>query len=87
MSASLCHVVELALAPADYPDRGAWGTLFARLPAVAGTLKCIEWAMAPNGGGRLSFVVHDAPSQAALRESLRELVGDDAIRLCTPRPA
>jgi hypothetical protein len=86
MSASLCHVVELALAPADFPDRASWASLFTRLPAL-GTLKCVEFAIAPGGGGHLSFVVHDAESNAALRDDLRALVGDGAIMLCTARPA
>lgn len=85
MSASICHVVELALDAADFPDRLAWATLFAKLPRI-GTLKCVEFAIAPGGGGHLSFVVDDAESQAALRDELRDLVGDRAIMLCTPRP-
>jgi hypothetical protein len=86
MSASLCHVVELALSPRTFPDRLAWTELLARLPLL-GTVKCIEVAIAPDGGGRLSFVVHDALFPSSMRESLRELVGDEAIMLCTPRPA
>jgi len=31
--------------------------------------------------------VHDAESNAALRDELRALVGTGAIMLCTPRPA
>ncbi|HEX3060312.1 MAG TPA: hypothetical protein VHP62_13175 [Usitatibacter sp.] len=86
MSASICHVVELALTPADFPDRNSWAALFTRLPQL-GTLKCVEFAIAPGGGGHLSFVVHDAESNAALRDELRALVGTGAIMLCTPRPA
>ena len=40
-----------------------------------------------NADRTLSFVVHDAESNAALRDDLRALVGDNAIMLCTARPA
>ena len=85
MSAS-CHVVELALDALDFPDRLAMLALLKRLPEL-GTLKCVEIALAPAGGGRLSFVVHDACDVIELRHDLAALVGDGAIRRCTTRPA
>ncbi|MBC8023514.1 MAG: hypothetical protein H7Y14_10370 [Burkholderiales bacterium] len=81
-----CHVVELALDALDFPDRLAMLALLKRLPEL-GTLKCVEIALAPAGGGRLSFVVHDVPDAGELRHDLAALVGDEAIRLCTARPA
>ena len=51
MSAT-CNVVELDLAAPDFPDRLSWLALLARLPEL-GTLRCVEVAVRPSGGGRL----------------------------------
>ena len=82
---SRCQVVELALAAAEYPDRLSWLALLARLPEI-GDLMCVEVALAPAGGGRLSFVVSDAHSTDSVRAGLRALVGETSIVRCTPRP-
>lgn len=81
-----CHVVELALAAGDFPDRGAVRELLERLPML-GTLKCVEIALAPAGGGRLSFVVHDAAAPELLRGMLVKMVGAGGVLRCTVRPA
>jgi hypothetical protein len=47
----------------------------------------VEFAIGAGGGGHLSFVVHDAESNAALRETLRALVGDTAHHALHARPA
>jgi len=85
MSAT-CNVVELDLAAPDFPDRMSWLALLARLPEL-GTLRCVEVAVRPAGGGRLSFVVLDGPQIDILKGALRALVGDDALVNCTQRPA
>ena len=86
MTPPQCHVVELALAAGDFPDRAAVTVLLERLP-ILGTLKCWEVALAPDGGGRLSFVVHDAIAPELLRSMLVKLVGADGVLRCTERPA
>jgi RNA 3'-terminal phosphate cyclase len=82
----MCHHVELALDPVEYPDQDAFVALVARLPSL-GKVQCIELGIAPQGGGRLSFVVEDAGAAARFREKLRAIVADAAIRLCKARPA
>jgi hypothetical protein len=79
-------MVELALDALDFPDRLSMLALLRRLPEL-GTLKCVEIALAPGGGGRLSFVVHDAPSPCELRSDLITLVGEACVRRVCTRPA
>lgn len=81
-----CHVVELALGVDQFPDRHAVRQLIERLPML-GRLKCIEFALAPAGGGRVSFVVHDATAPDLLRSMLVKLVGADGVLRCTVRPS
>ena len=81
-----CHVVELALACGEFPDRHAVCELLERLP-ILGTLKCMEIALAPQGGGRVSFVVHDAAAPELLRGMLVKLVGAAGVLRCIARPA
>jgi hypothetical protein len=85
MSAT-CNVVELDLAAPDFPDRLSWLALLSRLPEL-GTLRCVEVAVRPSGGGRLSFVVLEGPAIDALRDTLRALVGDAALVRCMARPS
>ena len=81
-----CNVVEMDLAAPDFPDRLSWLALLARLPEL-GTLRCVEAALHPAGGGTLSFVVFDGPPLDTLRVLLRALVGDGAVVSCITRPA
>ena len=85
MSAT-CNVVELDLAAPDFPDRLSWLALLSRLPEL-GTLRCVEVAVRPAGGGRLSFVVLEGPAIDVLRATLRSLVGDATLVRCMSRPA
>jgi RNA 3'-terminal phosphate cyclase len=79
-----CHIVELALDAQSFPDRSAFIALVARLPDL-GALKCLELGIAPEGGGRVAFVVQGASS--GLRAALRALVGEAAIVRCNARPS
>jgi hypothetical protein len=79
-----CHIIELALPALDFPDRISMLALLRRLPEL-GMLKCVEIALAPGGGGQMSFVVHDAPAPCELRRDLATLVGDDSIRRFSTR--
>jgi hypothetical protein len=79
-----CHIIELRLPALDFPDRLSMLALLGRLPEL-GMLKCVEIALAPSGGGQLSFVVHDAPAPCELRRDLAALVGDEAIRRFSTR--
>ena len=81
-----CNVVEMDLAAPDFPDRLSWLALLTRLPEL-GTLRCVEVAVRPQGGGKLSFVVLDGPPLDTLREWLRALAGDSALVRCMTRPA
>ena len=83
---STCNVVEIDLAAPDFPDRLSWLALLTRLPEL-GTLRCVEVALRPQGGGRLSFVVLDGPPMDTLRVVLRALAGDAALVRCMARPA
>jgi hypothetical protein len=81
-----CHVVELQLPAGDFPDRLSLLSLLRRLPEI-GELRCVEVALGPAGGGRLSFVVLDGESTDSVRDGTRALVGNNAILHCTRRPA
>ena len=85
-STATCNVVELDLPGPDFPDRLSLLALLTRLPEL-GTLRCVEVALRPAGGGRLSFVVLDGPPLDTLRGLLRALVGAAAVVSCTARPA
>jgi len=80
--------VELELAPESYPDRCSVASLLAGLSHL-GSLDCIELALAPEGGGRLCFIVYgeEVTSCEKLRERLLELLAGGSIVTCRPLPA
>jgi hypothetical protein len=43
-------------------------------------------AIAPQGGGRLSFVVHGDAAEEELRASLRAIAGDESLARCRKAP-
>ena len=51
-----------------------------------GALDCIELGLAPEGGGRLCFIVHGEESAEKLREHLLELLVGGSIASCRPLP-
>ena len=78
------HLVQLRLDKATFPNRGAFAEVISRL-AMLGVLDCIELALAPEGGGRLAFVLHrDEPSDA-IRAQIAGMVGHDAVLDCRMR--
>ena len=82
------HFVELELAAESYPDRCSVAALLAGLSHL-GALDCIELALAPEGGGRLCFIVHghEPISGEKLRERLLALLVGGSIAGCRPLPA
>jgi hypothetical protein len=84
--ALVCHFVELALDAAAFPDGPSFARLYERLMRL-GKLKCVEIALAPSGGGRVSFVIHEPAAPQSVRGALAELVGEKAITRCTARSA
>lgn len=82
---SFIHLVQLRLDKADFPNRGAFAEVMSRL-AVLGVMDCIELAIAPEGGGRLAFVLHREDSSDSVRSNLADVVGADAILDCRMRP-
>jgi hypothetical protein len=81
------HFVRLELAPESYPDRCSVASLLDGLSHL-GALDCIELALAPEGGGRLCFIVHGAEEIAVdkLRERLLSLLAGGSIACCRPLP-
>ena len=81
------HFVELELAPESYPDRCSVASLLDGLSHL-GALDCIELAIAPEGGGRLCFIVHgeEETSVEKLRERLLSLLTGGSIASCRPLP-
>ncbi len=82
------HFVQLELAAESYPDRCSVATLLDGLSHL-GALDCIELALAPEGGGRLCFIVHgeeEIPAEK-LRERLLSLLVGGSIACCRPLPA
>lgn len=82
---SFVHLVQLQLDKADFPNRGAFAEVMSRL-AVLGVMDCIELAIAPEGGGRLAFVLHRDDSSDGVRADLVDVVGAEAILDCRTRP-
>lgn len=74
-------LVELDLRPARFPERGSFMPLVERL-AQLGRLDAIELALAPDGGGRLGFLVYGAQSLKYVRDRLAEFVGAEGIVRC-----
>jgi hypothetical protein len=72
------HFVELALDPVSYPDRSSFVQLVAALSPL-GWIRCIELGIAPEGGGRLGFVVQGESSLEELRAFLCSRFGPAAI--------
>ena len=75
------YLVELNLDPSRFPRRGSFMPLVSKV-ARLGRLDSIELALAPNGGGRLGFLMYGAGSLAGLRECLRAIVGEESIVSC-----
>ena len=63
------HFVELELGAESYPDRCSVASLLAALSQL-GALDCIELGLAPQGGGRLCFIVHGEGSAEKRKEEL-----------------
>ena len=82
---SFVHLVQLRLDKAMFPNRGALAEVVSRL-AMLGVLDCIELAIAPEGGGRLAFVLHRDDPSDAVRAQLAGMVGEDAVLDCRTRP-
>jgi hypothetical protein len=79
------HFVELGLAPESYPNRCAVASLLEGISRL-GALECIELAIAPEGGGRLCFIVHGEVGTEPLRERLLALLSGGSITCCRPLP-
>ena len=75
-------MVELCLHPRRFPERESLMPLVAKLAAL-GRMECIEFALAPAGGGQMGFLMY-AKSPARLREMLVGLVGDDSMVTLSP---
>jgi len=74
-------LVELRLEPQRFPVRTSFMPLVERI-ARLGRLDAIELALAPDGGGRLGFLVYGAKGIAEVRRQLASLVGAHAIVRC-----
>ena len=79
------HFVELGLAPESYPNRCSVASLLEGVSRL-GALECIELAIAPEGGGRLCFIVHGEVGTEPLRERLLVLISGGSIACCRPLP-
>jgi hypothetical protein len=80
------YLVELNLDPARFPRRKSFMPLVSKV-ARLGQVDCIELALAPNGGGRLGFLMYGAGSLAHFRDCLRHLVGEESIVSCRAHAA
>jgi len=74
-------MVELHLEPKRFPARDSFMPLVERI-ARLGRLDAIELAIAPDGGGRLGFLVYGAKGIAEVRRQLATLVGAQSIVRC-----
>ena len=74
-------MVELRLEAERFPARDSFMPLVERV-ARLGRLDAIELALAPNGGGRLGFLVYGAKGVAEVRRQLASLVGAQSIVRC-----
>jgi hypothetical protein len=79
--AAAFYWVELMLEAERFPDGAAFAWLIVGISATW-ALDCIELAIGPQGGGRLSFIVHSDAAEETLRASLRAIAGDEAIARC-----
>jgi hypothetical protein len=80
------YLVELKLDPERFPRRRSFMPLVSKV-ARLGRVDCIELALAPNGGGRLGFLMYGAGSLAHFRDCLRGLVGEESIVSCRAHAA
>ena len=81
---SFIHVVALRLDPQKFPDRLSLAEILPRI-AKLGPLDDIELALAPEGGGRIAFVLQrDIPTEA-LRAVLVSIAGENAVLECRVR--
>jgi hypothetical protein len=74
-------LVELKLEPRRFPARASFMPLLERIASL-GRLDCIELALAPDGGGRLGFLMYGVPNLEEMRARLASLVGADSIVRC-----
>ena len=75
------HVVALWLDPQKFPDRLSFAEILPRI-AKLGPLDDIELALAPEGGGRIAFVVQRDISTEALRAVLTSIAGENGVLDC-----
>jgi len=80
------YLVELQLDPSRFPKRKSFMPLVSKVAGL-GRVDCIELALAPNGGGRLGFLMYGAGSLASFRDCLRKLVGEESIISCRAHAA
>lgn len=80
------YLVELKLDPARFPRRKSFMPLVSKVAGL-GHVDSIELALAPNGGGRLGFLMYGAGSLAHLRDCLRRIVGEESIVSCRAHAA
>ena len=80
------HFIELELDSVSYPERTSVAALVSNLSRL-GAVDCIELAIAPQGGGRLCFIVHGEASAEELRERLLSMLVGGSISCCRPLPA
>jgi hypothetical protein len=74
-------MVELHLEPKRFPARDSFMPLVEHIGRL-GRLDAIELALAPNGGGRLGFLVYGAKGISEVRRQLAALVGAQSIVRC-----
>jgi hypothetical protein len=80
-----CHWVELTLDADRFPDGAAFSWLIVGISA-SWTIDCIELAIAPHGGGCLSFIVRGDAREEDLCANLRAIAGDECIARCRKAP-
>ena len=85
-SAMQALLVELRLEPLRFPARESFMPLVERIAGL-GRLDCIELALAPDGGGRLGFLMYGVPNLEEMRGRLAALVGADSIVRCKTQAA
>ena len=79
------HVVALWLDPQKFPDRLSFAEILPRI-AKLGPLDNIELSLAPEGGGRLGFILQrDIPTEA-LRAVLASIAGENGVLDCRVKP-
>ena len=80
------YLVELQLDPSKFPRRRSFMPLVSKVAGL-GRVDSIELALAPNGGGRLGFLMYGAGSLAHFRDCLRKIVGEESIVACRAHAA